>query len=347
MPFIEGDSVGESRTSVATPTFASCELLEGKGPVASDDVYALACISYVLLTGEHPFQCRNALAARKARQAPRRPAGISNQQWRALKGGLSFDQKHRPADAQGWLDDFPTPGTPGQLPPLSLLMAEPPTRRPVAPWLICAVIALVAGACWWAQDRYHFIESVGRGVGASNTISSTQPVPGTQLSNPPSSTAAKTAPAVAPAAAPQSTQSPLAPAPAQASSQSARRALAAPRSASPAEAQIEMGASTVDVPALQGVASMPVHRRHNYRSGISFTWSTEPGTAKAGQDFVPVASRTEYMPAGDPETHLLVPIVADPRRHTSKTFYVVINAAGDGATLGSRVLTMVTIPAAD
>jgi hypothetical protein len=53
------------------------------------------------------------------------------------------------------------------------------------------------------------------------------------------------------------------------------------------------------------------------------------------------------MPAGDPETRLLVPIVADPRRHTSKTFYVVINDAGDGATVGSRVLTMVTIPAAD
>jgi hypothetical protein len=123
--------------------------------------------------------------------------------------------------------------------------------------------------------------------------------------------------------------------------------MAAPRSATPVEAQIEMGASTVDVPALQEVASMPVHRRHNYRSGVSFTWSTEPGTAKAGQDFVPVTSRTEYMPAGDPETHLLVPIVADPRRHTSKTFYVVINAAGDGATLGSRVLTLVTIPAVD
>jgi hypothetical protein len=310
-------------------------------------VYALACISYVLLTGEHPFQFRNALAARKARQGPRRPAGITNRQWRALKAGLSFDQKHRPADAQVWLDDFPMPATPGQLPPLSLLMAEPPTRRTVAPWLTCAVITLVAGTCWWAQDRYHFIGRVGSGDGGSNTVSSQQPVPetGTQVSNPSSPTAAKPAPAVAPVAVPQSTPSQLAPA--QAPSQSARRPVAAPRSATPVEAQIEMGASTVELPALQEVASMPVHRRHNYRSDISFTWSTEPGTAKAGQDFVPVASRTEYMPAGDPETHLLVPIVADPRRHTSKTFYVVINAAGDGATLGSRVLTMVTIPAVD
>lgn len=92
---------------------------------------------------------------------------------------------------------------------------------------------------------------------------------------------------------------------------------------------------------------MPVHRRHNYRNGISFTWSTEPGTARPGQDFVPVNSRTEYMPAGDPEARLLVPIVSDPRRTTARTFYVVINSASDGATLGSRTLTMVTIPAAD
>jgi serine/threonine protein kinase len=344
-PVLDGESDGESRPSVATPTFASCELLEGQGPVASDDVYALACISYVLLTGEHPFQCRNALAARKARHAPRRPAGLNNRQWRALKAGLNFDRKQRPADAQAWLDSFPLPATPAQLPPLSVLMAEPPTRRPAGPWLTCIVIALVAGVCWWAQDQYDFIGTVGSGAKGGNTVSPRRPVPAAQVSNPISPTAAQTAPAVAPVAVAPSTQSQIAPA--RAAARKAQRSVAAAQSAPPAEAQIEMATSTVDVPVLDAVASVPVHRRHNYRSGISFTWSTEPGTARAGQDFVPVTSRTEYMPAGDPETRLLVPIVADPRRHASKTFYVVINAAEDGASLGSRVLTMVTIPAAD
>jgi serine/threonine protein kinase len=342
---LDADPNGDSRPSVATPTFASCELLEGKGPLASDDVYALACISYVLLTGEHPFQCRNALAARKAGHGPRRPAGLSSRQWRALKAGLSFDRKQRPADAQAWLDSFPLPVTPTQLPPLSVLMAEPPTRRPAGPWLTCVVIALVAGVCWWAQDQYHFMGSVGSGIEGGNTVAPRQPVPAPQVTNPMRPPAAKTAPAVAAVAVPQSTQSEVAPA--KTPSQRAPRPVAAtPQSATAAEAQIEMAASTVEVPDLQAVASVPVHRRHNYRSAISFTWSTEAGTARAGQDFVPVTSRTEYMPAGDPETRLLVPIVADPRRHVSKTFYVVINTAGDGATLGSRILTMVTIPAA-
>jgi serine/threonine protein kinase len=345
-PVMDGDSDGEARTSVATPTFASCELLEGNGPVANDDVYALACISYVLLTGEHPFQCRNALAARKARQAPRRPAGISHRQWRALKAGLSFDRKQRPADAQAWLDDFPLPATPAQLPPLSVLMAEPPTRHSSGPWLTCVVIALVAGVCWWAQDQYNFIGSVGSGAGGAGTLSPKQPVPATQVSNSITPTAANTAAAAAPGAVAQSTASPVAPAKAP-SVPKAPRSVTASQSAAPAQAQIEMATSTVDVPVLEALASVPVHRRHNYRSGISFTWSTEPGTAKAGQDFVPVTSRTEYMPAGDPEARLLVPIVADPRRHEAKTFYVVINSTDEGATLGQRVLTMVTIPAAD
>ena len=342
-PVIDADPDGDSRPSVATPTFASCELLEGKGPTASDDVYALACISYVLLTGEHPFQCRNALAARKAGHGPRRPAGISSRQWRALKAGLSFERKQRPADAQAWLDSFPLPSTPTQLPPLSALMAEPPTRRPVGPWLTCIVIALVAGVCWWAQDQYRFIDSISSGVEGSHTVAPRQPVPAAPVSNPLiNPPAAKIASTVPPAAVPQSTESAVAPA--KATAPRAPRPVAAPASATAAVAQIEMAASTVEVPDLQAVASVPVHRRHNYRSGISFTWSTEPGTARSGQDFVPVTSRTEYMPAGDPETRLLVPIVADPRRHVSKTFYVVINTAGDGATLGSRVLTMVTIP---
>jgi eukaryotic-like serine/threonine-protein kinase len=342
---IDGEADGEMRAAVATPTFASCELLEGKSPIASDDVYSLACISYVILTGEHPFQCRNALAARKAHHGPRRPAGLSNRQWRALKAGLSFERKNRPPDAQAWLDTFPLPASPAQLPPLSVLMAEPPRHRRVGAGLTCALIALVAGVCWWAQDQYHFIGDVDGGAGIGNTPAPQQPLPATPVTSPLTPPAAATAAVPAPVAVAPS--APSLPAPAKTPAQRIQRPVAAPASAIPAEAQIQLATSTVDVPALDAVASVSVQRRRNYRSGISFTWSTEPGTAKAGQDFVPVTSRTEFMPAGDPETRLLVPIVADPRRHTSKTFYVVINGASDGASLGSRVLAMVTIPAAE
>ncbi len=51
-------------TTAATPAYASCELLEGREPDARDDLFALACLSYELLTGEHPFQKRRATEAR-------------------------------------------------------------------------------------------------------------------------------------------------------------------------------------------------------------------------------------------------------------------------------------------
>jgi hypothetical protein len=352
---------GDSRSAVATPTFASCELLEGKEPLAGDDVYALGCITYMLLTGEHPFRCRNALAARKARQEPRRPSGLTFRQWRTLKSSLSFERKHRPADAQVWSDRFPLPPTPVQLPPLSVLMAEPSRARPIGPWLTCVLIALIAGVCWWwAQDRYHLTSGIrsapdhaasadSAAVAAGEGPAPTQPATAI-VGNSSTTAAASVAPPVTPPArAPISTlqDSAAAPSHGQAAALGAQRQAATPKNGIPTAAELDMGARSIDVPALQEVASVPVHRRHNYRSGISFTWSTEPGTARPGQDFVPVNSRTEYMPAGDPEARLLVPIVADPRRTTARTFYVVINSASDGAALGSRTLTMVTIPAAD
>ena len=47
----------EDETSIYgyTPAYASPELMEGKDPSPQDDLYALACISYELLSSRHPF----------------------------------------------------------------------------------------------------------------------------------------------------------------------------------------------------------------------------------------------------------------------------------------------------
>ena len=47
-----------------TPAYASPEMLEGQAPDPRDDVFALACIIYELLTGRHPFGRAPALTAR-------------------------------------------------------------------------------------------------------------------------------------------------------------------------------------------------------------------------------------------------------------------------------------------
>ena len=59
-----------------------------EGAVPRDDMFALACLSYELLAGEHPFQRRRSTEARTLKIVPRRPPGLSGRQWKALSRGL-------------------------------------------------------------------------------------------------------------------------------------------------------------------------------------------------------------------------------------------------------------------
>lgn len=343
---LQGVSETAFRCAVATPSYASCAQLEGKVPATEDDVYAMACIAYVLLTGEHPFQGRNSLAAHHARQAPRRPDGISAGQWRALKTGLSFDPKYRPADMKAWLDRFGRPPVPLLLPSLVTIMSE---RRPrpkrAGPTVVTALIALAAGMCWWAQSQYGWLKHSG----ASTAIRTAEAAVQSAMGNAPS--AARPPPAAQvqslPAREPPVREPPAAESVAPTSPPGAVQAIAPAVTAYRERARIELATNTFEVPQMQPVARVPVSRRDNYQQAVSFTWSTESGTAKPGQDFMPVYSRTEYIAAGAPQTRLLVPIVQNPRRHLSRTFYVIVDRPGAGATLGMRTITQVTIPASD
>ncbi|HEX3844551.1 MAG TPA: bifunctional serine/threonine-protein kinase/formylglycine-generating enzyme family protein [Steroidobacteraceae bacterium] len=82
-----------------TPAYASCEMIEGLEPDVRDDVYAIACVAYELLTGKHPFDRKSAEQARAAGLTPARPPGLSRGQWAALRRGLAFRRENRSASA--------------------------------------------------------------------------------------------------------------------------------------------------------------------------------------------------------------------------------------------------------
>jgi serine/threonine protein kinase len=354
-----------SRTAVATPSYASCEVLQGGPANVRDDLYAMACVSYVLLTGKHPFQGRNALQARAARMHPRRPAGLSVRQWRALRAGLRFDREQRPGDMQEWLDQLSAESDATPLPALSTITAPRAPRRGNAGWVTGAVIALAAALCWWALENPDSVSrsgadlkgSVGslwnslRGDAATDTAAA--PIP----DEPAADTIVPPAPPAPPAATPTAPGTARTAGPALAAGNSAAHvttgsaapvsAAAAPGGATAPRARIEMAADELEVTPMNPVAAVIVRRRESYRDNVNFTWWTESGTAKPGKDFVPVSPRTEYLLSGEREAQLLVPVVADPRRHESRSFYVVIDQPSDGARLGSRTLTMVTIPPSD
>ncbi len=347
-----------SRIAVATPSYASCELLVGRPADTQDDIYSLACIFYVLLRGKHPFHGNNALVARTKNLTPRRPPGLSAPQWRTLKAGLQVDRKRRPDNMQAWLKDFSFPQRASQLPTLTAVMGAQPPREGTSPWVMIGLIALAGGLFWWAQNNPELVQRVAANLSIP-ALALRQPAgsPGRLLAaaTPPEIASVRSTPppsavVVPPAASAGSGQAAAAPATSTQPIVSEHEPSAAAFSAAaatPTRARIELAADTLEVAPLQAVASVTVQRHRNYRNGVSFSWWTESGTAVPGQDFVPVNARTDYIGAGESETHLVVPIVSDPRRRLAKTFYVIVGDPSDNASLGSRTITMVTIPAID
>jgi serine/threonine protein kinase/formylglycine-generating enzyme required for sulfatase activity len=78
-----------------TPAYASLEMLEGEAPDPRDDIYALACVSYELLTGHHPFGRKSAAQARAANLTPAPVKSLKRRQMRGLLRGLAFQRANR------------------------------------------------------------------------------------------------------------------------------------------------------------------------------------------------------------------------------------------------------------
>ena len=89
-----------SALGALTPAYASCEMFEGVPPDPRDDIYALACVTYELLTGKHPFGRMEAIKARGRELKPEHPEGLSHGRWVVLEKGLAFDRANRLANVE-------------------------------------------------------------------------------------------------------------------------------------------------------------------------------------------------------------------------------------------------------
>ncbi len=421
----------------ATRGFASCQLLEGHPPEWRDDVYAFACVAYILLTGEHPFRGMTALEARAERKRPRRPRDLSAAQWRLLRAGLAWERESRPADLEAWLArwDFRDAGP--RLPALVTLMSGAPSRRHGATWLapaavVAAVLAVALGiALGWVPTRgppWSGIRPLANGVrdtagatlGAADGSSGTEPAqappvtvgvvaavaaapappgPGdrpttasigaTAASPDDAPAAADTASTVdAPGAAapsgtapPPGAAAPSGTAPLQGAAQPPGAALlpgaphppgsaALTASTAPPPSALALtgaeplpapvGAATTPSAAAEArrigfaadvyqtqprdtVARITVHRSGNLDGPVSFEWWTEAGSGKPDVDYVSTPPTRERIPAGKASVRLLVPLVSDPSRRATKSFYVAIGSPSTGGSLGARTRAQVII----
>ncbi len=390
----------QQQIAVATLGFASCQVLEGEAADVRDDVYALACIAYVLLTGDNPFQDNTALKARSLGQTPARPRGLSQRQWKALRAGLNFDRERRPSDMPAWLDRLDLGMAAPHLPELLSFWTGRPRRRRGSSRKYAIAAAMTAGivACgWWVAVNVDSMARAGatvsegmktmfsqvtqsarefagplwdKGPGLGRKPDPVMDAPAA-LGEPAGATSEKPR-TETPTAAPRTHDSPLirpvppamtmpppraapvaaaapplGPTTAAASAATHTLGRAAGQNGAPARARIELAADNVDVGPTEPVAHIVVRRSSNLRGDVSFNWWTESGTAKPERDFVSVKTRVEHIDNEQSVISLTIPVVMDPARRESRSFYVVIDQPSDNATLGSRTLTMVTLPGSD
>lgn len=120
-----------------TPAYATIEMINDEPISFSDDVYALSCVVYEMLAGRHPFSNRSALDALAKDMKPKRPANLSNQEWKVLQQGLSLKKKDRFATINEFTNAlFPKPVSTG-----------------VKAAIVLTLISLV-GAAWFAKNQY-------------------------------------------------------------------------------------------------------------------------------------------------------------------------------------------------
>jgi serine/threonine protein kinase len=302
-------------TSAATPAYASCELLEGREPDARDDLFALACLSYELLAGEHPFQQRRATEARAMKLEPQRPPGLSSRQWKALTQGLAWERTDRPRSVREWLADLELGRAPlGPIPMPEHSKAALFSRGGVASAVIALLAAIIVGGVTWAvlsrPKPAPVVAPADTEVAAAPVIDST--VSNSWIDEAPPPAEAKPA----------------------ANSDVKARPAAAARPIDKTE-RIGMTAAAYSFGPGQKFAEIRVHRSTGSKGATSFEWRTEPDSALAGTDFAGQAPATVFFPAGVRTVSLFVKLLPNAARKRTAVFYVVLGNTSSGSALSN------------
>lgn len=328
----------------ATPTYASCEQLEGRRADPRDDIYALGCIAYELLAGKHPFNRLSALEARSRRLRPKRPAGLRASCWHALRQALAWQRERRPGDVERWIHEVIGHDAAPQLPPLvHLLRASPPrfwlsrTATAVVALLAVGMVGYtadhVAGSTWdatWATARTMTSgawQRVQAGFGGSDVA------PTTAANNADSSTASA-----------QSSDTDAAPTRvASADTPNKAGAVTAPTpTPNAAVLPVAFSLPSYVVPGSDPAARIIVRRLGGDSGDISFVWWTEEASAKPDVDYASLGRRTERIPKGEDKITIYVPIISNPLRKDPTKFYVALGRPGTSSDNASA-RTSVTI----
>jgi serine/threonine protein kinase len=289
-------------SSSATPAYACCELLDGRTPDPRDDLYALACIAYELLTGAHPFQRRRASEARDFGVVPARPKGLGRRQWLALAKGLSWHRAGRSISVGDWFKGL-KPRTEHALPVTGVADLKPalvraPSPPPMRPFAVFSVLLCIAAA----SLLFVRLAPGGKVTGAPLSSALLTKAAGTaQTAAAPSKSAPNLPAGPATRAQPPANQgSPLL----------------------PTEYQVQPGQHFAEIRVRR-----PAHAGHNEE----LTWWTEPASAKPGVDYVSQGKVSQPFPKGQDSMSVFVKLLPKAKRTQPEVFYVAVADKGAAA----------------
>ena len=124
-----------------TPAYASLEMIQGKEPSPADDIYALGCVTFELLTGKHPFDKVSAEVALKEGRKPPLVPGLTKRQYKTLCDAVAFHGEQRLQSASELIDG----------------LRDVSLRERLIPWLGygAVVAAVVVGGTWGTVSYLH------------------------------------------------------------------------------------------------------------------------------------------------------------------------------------------------
>jgi serine/threonine protein kinase len=294
----------------ATPAYACCELLDGRTPDPRDDLYALACMAYELLTGAHPFQRRRASEARDFGVVAARPSGLTRRQWRTLAKGLSWHRAGRSISVGDWFKELKPSSdytqslqSIGSLASIGEVKATAPVSAhlspPLRPSAVFSVLLSIAAV------SLLFVRLAPGGKVSGEALSATavheQTLRATQI--------------------------------AEASSMSAPSAFSthAASAQSTASHATPMLPSQYEVQPGQHFAEIRVHRPADAGSDAALTWWTVPASAKPGVDYVSQGKVSQPFPKGQDSMSVFVKLLPKANRSQPEVFYVAVTDRGDKA----------------
>ena len=92
--------------SAITPSYATIARINGRQPVKVDDVYALSCVIYLMLTGRHPYKRMSSDKALKLDVSPQKPRSLTKHQWRWLQQAMDPNIEKESGVIDGLRDCF-------------------------------------------------------------------------------------------------------------------------------------------------------------------------------------------------------------------------------------------------